>query len=48
MQYRTDDHNLQASAFISFVNKIWPGNYDIEKTQIALSRTINITAYDDK
>ena len=48
MQYRTDDRNLQASAFISFVNKIWPGNYDIEKTQIALSRTINITAYDDK
>ncbi|MEY8428732.1 GNAT family N-acetyltransferase [Lachnospiraceae bacterium 46-15] len=48
MQYRTDDHDLQASVFISFVNKIWPGNYDIEKTQIALSKTINITAYDDK
>lgn len=48
MQYRTDDHHLQASVFLSFVNKIWPGNYNIEKTQIALSKTINITAYDGK
>ena len=42
MQYRINDHNLQA-----FVNKIWPGNYDMDKTQLALSKTINITAYDD-
>lgn len=48
MQYKTNDPSLQAPEFISFVNKIWPGNYDTEKTQAALSKTINITAYDGK
>ena len=38
--------SLGAQAFVSFVNRIWPGNYDIEKTEKALSKTINITAYD--
>ena len=44
--YKVDDCNLGAQAFVSFVNRIWPGNYDIEKTEKALSKTINITAYD--
>lgn len=38
---------MSASAFIPFVNQIWPGNYDVEKTQIALSKTLNICAYDE-
>ena len=42
--YKVDDGNLSAQAFVSFVNRIWPGNYDIEKTEKALSKTINITA----
>lgn len=46
MEYRTDDRELQAAAFIEFVNQVWPGNYDMEKTQAALWKTINITAYD--
>lgn len=46
MEYRANDCGLQASAFIPFVNQIWPGDYDMEKTQAALSRTINVTAYD--
>lgn len=37
---------LDASAFIAFVNRIWPGKYPKEKTQAALSKTMNITAYD--
>lgn len=48
MEYRVDDKKLKASVFLSFVNQVWPGNYDIEQTQNALSKTLNITAYDNK
>lgn len=46
MDYRVNDKQLTASVFLSFVNQIWPGSYDAERTQEALSRTQNITAYD--
>ena len=46
MDYRVDDKELNAPAFLTFVNQIWPGSYDEERTQNALSRTLNITAYD--
>ena len=46
MEYRIDDRGLDARAFIAFVNQVWPGNYDEEKTAAALSKTMNITAYD--
>ncbi len=46
MKYRIDDKELDASAFISFVDKVWPGEYSEEKTKAALSRTLNVTAYD--
>ena len=48
MEYRIDDKMLNASAFLTFVNQVWPGDYDIEKTKNALSKTLNITAYDGK
>ncbi len=48
MEYKINDKELNASVFISFVNNIWAGTYDIHKTQIALSKTLNITAYDGK
>lgn len=48
IEYKVDDTGLDVSMFISFVNRVWSGNYDMEKTQVALSRTLNITAYDDK
>ena len=41
-----DDKEINASFFVSFVNQIWQGDYNIERTQAALSKTINITAYD--
>ena len=47
MDYRLDDKQLDASVFLSFVNQVWPGDYDTERTQNALSKTINITAYDN-
>ena len=46
MEYKINDKELKANIFISFVNKVWKGQYDIEKTEEALSKTINITAYD--
>ena len=46
MEYKVDDKQLNASVFLSFVNQIWPGSYDAERTQDALSKTLNITAYD--
>ena len=46
MEYRIDDQRLDASAFIGFANKVWPGKYDEGKTAAALSRTLNIIAYD--
>ena len=46
MEYRIDDKRLTASVFLPFVNQVWPGDYDIEETQNALSKTTNLTAYD--
>ncbi len=46
IRYLIDDRELEASVFISFANKVWPGEYDTEKTRAALSRTLNFTAYD--
>lgn len=48
MEYKVNDQELNATMFITFVNKVWPGDYDLDKTQAALSRTLNITAYDEK
>lgn len=46
MRYIVDDRSLEAGRFLEFVNGVWPGEYDMEKTQAALSKTLNITAYD--
>ena len=46
MEYNVDNKNLDAAVFVSFVNKVWPGDYNIDRTQSALSKTLNITAYD--
>lgn len=46
MEYRIDDKMLNASVFLAFVNQVWAGDYDMEKTGNALAKTQNITAYD--
>lgn len=48
MEYKVNDTKLVASAFIFLANQIWRGDYDMKHTQTALSRTMNITAYDNK
>ena len=47
MEYKVSDQELNAAMFIPFVNSVWPGAYDMTKTQAALSKTWNITAYDN-
>ncbi len=47
MEYVVDDRKLTASVFLDFVNQVWQGDYDMERTRQALSRTLNITVYDD-
>ena len=46
MRYIVDDRSLEAGRFLEFVNGVWPGEYDMEKTLAALAKTLNITAYD--
>ena len=46
MEYTVNDERLNAATFIAFANQVWQGDYDEEKTSVALSRTINISAYD--
>ena len=48
MEYIIDDFKLSAESFLSLAQKVWPGDYNIEKTQKALGSTINITAYEGK
>ena len=45
--YKINDLELAADIFLQFVQQVWPGNYDLQKTQQALHRTSNITAYDN-
>ena len=33
MEYKIDDKELKANIFISFVNKVWKGQYDIENPE---------------
>ena len=47
MEYRVDDRALGSGEFLHFAGRIWPGNYDAEKTRTALARTLNITARDE-
>lgn len=48
MKYIVDNKSLCAAEFIPFANRVWPGNYDAERTGEALSKTLNITAHDGK
>ena len=48
MDYIVDNQSLDAFTFISFANRVWPGDYDLDKMREALSKTLNITAHDGK
>ena len=46
ISYQVSDGALTAEAFLKLVNRVWPGEYDLERTEAALARTLNITARD--
>ena len=46
MEYHVDDRALEAEEFLGFASRVWPGDYDVEKTRAALTRTLNFTARD--
>ena len=37
MEFRIDDKLLDASLFLPFVDQVWPGAYDMVKTESALA-----------
>lgn len=47
IHYINDDKNLRSDIFIEMANQVWPGSYDTELIQKAISKTINITAWDN-
>lgn len=38
MNYKIDDKDINVKDFISFVNQIWKGEYDVLKTKNALTK----------
>lgn len=46
IHYCEEDKALNEREFIRFANQVWPGDYDEEKTEAALQKTINMTARD--
>ncbi len=46
MIVEVDKGKLTPNIFIDLVNKIWVGNYNVERTKAALSQTINICAWE--
>ena len=46
LTYRTDDQSLTAEAFLDLAQRVWPGQYSLDRTREALQRTLNITAWD--
>ena len=46
IQYTVGDEKLDARSFLEFVNQVWKGDYDLGRTEQALSRTLNLTARD--
>ena len=43
IEYRS---GFTAEDFLALANRVWPGSYDLTKTEAALGHTINIGAWD--
>jgi GNAT superfamily N-acetyltransferase len=46
--YLAPDPDLEAGTFLSLVQRVWPGSYEPVLIAAALTRTTNITAWDDE
>lgn len=47
IHYINDDKMLKSDIFIEMANQVWPGSYDTKLMQVAINKTINITAWDN-
>ncbi len=47
IHYINDDQELKAAVFIEMANQVWPGDYDPQRMQNAIDKTLNITAWDN-
>jgi GNAT superfamily N-acetyltransferase len=47
INYTSDDTSFAIGPFLALVDRVWPGEYDRQKTAEAIARTVNITAWDD-
>jgi GNAT superfamily N-acetyltransferase len=45
IDYKINDETLLAAQFLDLAQRVWPGDYEEELVQTALSRTLNITAW---
>jgi GNAT superfamily N-acetyltransferase len=45
IEYRQGDLAYTAEQFVALAHKVWPRDYDLDKTAAALHRTINIGAW---
>src|SRR5690349_8201797 len=43
---RLDDTGFSAEAFLTLAQRVWPRDYDRERTKAALTKTSNIGAWD--
>ncbi len=46
IRFHVDDSDLATADFLTLAQRVWPGEYAPQLVQAALSRTINITAWD--
>lgn len=44
VRYLVPDSDLSTAEFLSLAQRVWPGRYDTAYVQLALAKTINITA----
>ena len=48
IHYTHNDPRLTAEVFLSLVQRVWPGTYDSQKTAGALSKTLNVSAWQEE
>lgn len=46
IKYIVDDKGLTVAEFLGLAQKVWPRSYSEERTFVALTKTINLTAWD--
>ena len=45
LDYRVADRQITAAQFLELARRVWPGDYEPERVEFALERTLNVTAW---